>query len=181
MSDSSENGNDARHPKLASNRSARWAWMDRFEVPEYDGDGTYLTRWRVIQTPWGGLYVHRFTGPDPRPTLHDHPWNFRSIVLRGGYVERRLDPITMEVDEDHVVRRTNRVKATHCHSIMRLLRVPTWTVMLVGPRRRTWGYLEPRLNRGLVPHKEWVWTEFNKHRHNDEFVAALARRKARAA
>lgn len=30
-------------------------------------------------------------------------------------------------------------------------------------------------------HIEWRWTEFNKHRHNDEFVAALKRRKARAA
>lgn len=73
--------------KLASNRSPNWAFMQRFEIPNYDSEGNYLTRWRVVQTPWFGIYVHRFDGPDPRPTLHDHPWNFQSLVLVGGYVE----------------------------------------------------------------------------------------------
>lgn len=174
--------------RLASGRSGRWAFMDRFEVPQYDGDGTYLTRWRVIQTPLGGLYVHRFTGPDPRLTLHDHPWSFLSIVLRGGYVERRLDPETMQVNEVHTVRRWNRIRASEAHSIVRLLRVPTWTLMLVGRRVRTWGYLEPVGNMAgsRVPfedephHIEWRWTEFSDHFHNTEFVEALARRKASA-
>lgn len=164
--------------QLASGRNPQWAWMDRFEVPQYDGDGIYLTRWRVIQTPLGGLYVHRYTGPDPRPTLHDHPWRFLSIVLRGGYVERRLDPVTMTVDEEHVVRHVNYVRAGDAHSIRRLLRPTTWTLLLVGRRVRTWGYLE-RFSP-LDDGGEWMWTEFSKHAHNDEFIAALARRNAAA-
>lgn len=168
--------------KLASGRNPNWAWMDRFEVPQYDGTGTYLTRWRVIQTPWFGLYVHRYTGPDPRPTLHDHPWRFLSLVLRGGYIERRLDPVTMTVSEDHLVRRFNYVRAGDAHSIRRLLRDPSWTLLLVGRRVRTWGYWdEPADADGGPIGKAWRWTEFNKHRHNDEFVAALGRRKANAA
>jgi hypothetical protein len=155
---------------LASNRSARWAFMEKFVVPQYDGDGNYLTRWRVVQTPWFGLYLHRMDGPDPRPTLHDHPWHFLSIVLRGGYVERRLDPLTMEVDEGHVVRRVNHVHAKDAHSIRRLLRTPTWTLLLVGKRVRTWGYIEPEDGW-------WRWTEFDMHRHADEFSAAMARRR----
>lgn len=172
-------------PKLASNRSARWAFMDRFEVPEYDGDGTYLTRWRVIQTPWFGVYVHRFTGPDPRATLHDHPWDFLSLVVRGGYVERRLDPMTRDIDEAHRIRWVNRMRSHDAHAIVKLLRVPTWSLMFVGKRRRTWGYLEPVGNMAYsrVPfqdpphHITWRWTEFDDHRHNDEFKAALARRR----
>lgn len=173
---------DLRHPKLASNRSARWAFMDRFEVPQYEGDGVYLTRWRIVQTPWGGLYLHRMEGPDPRATLHDHPWSFLSLILRGGYVERRLDPMTMRVDEGHRVRWWNRMRATDAHSIRSLLRVPTWTLLLVGKRRRTWGYLEgPAWQHWEVQGNtgRWWWTEFNRHQHNDEFVAALARRKTR--
>jgi hypothetical protein len=159
--------------------------MDRFEVPQYDGDGIYLTRWRVVQTPWGGFYVHRYTGPDPRKTLHDHPWRFLSVVLRGGYVERRLNPVTMQVNEAHTIRRYNRVRANDAHSIVELHRTPTWTVLLVGRRLRTWGYLEPVGNMAgtRVPfedephHVTWRWTEFDQHRHNTEFVTALARRK----
>ncbi len=158
--------------RLADDRVAGWAFMERFEVPDYDGDGVYLARLRIIQTPWFGLYLHRMDGPDPRLTLHDHPWNFHSIVLRGGYVERRLNPVTMEVDEAHRIRWWNRVRANDAHAIRSLLRVPTWTLLLVGKRRRTWGYWESRI------HDDWLWTEFNKHYHNDEFLAAHARRKA---
>lgn len=163
----------ARFRPLASRRSPRWAFMERFVVPDYDSDGDYLVRLRIIQTPLFGIYLHRFDGPDPRPTLHDHPWNFTSIVLRGGYVERRLDPITMEVNETHRVRWTNRIKTHDAHAIMRLLRVPTWTLMLVGRRVRTWGYLESN------DFGEWLWTEFDKHRHAREFDAAIARRTER--
>lgn len=176
-------------PRLASNRSARWAFMDRFEVPQYDGDGTYLTRWRVIQTPWFGLYVHRFTGPDPRPTLHDHPWSFRSLVLKGGYIEAteyarhaslpvnwRGQDIPTDSLRRHgawtTLRRWtwNHKAAGDAHTIVRLLSVPTWTLLLVGPRVRQWGYTDP----------DGTWTPFDQHRHNDEFVAALARRKEAA-
>lgn len=154
--------------KLASGRSPRWAFFERFEVPDYDHpERNYLTRWRLIQTPWLGVYLHRFDGPDPRDTLHDHPWPFLSIVLRGGYIERRLDPMTMRADEAHFVRLVNRMRLGGAHAILRLLRCPTWTLMIVGRRTRTWGYWEMRRAGD-----EWAWTEFDKHEHNASFLAA---------
>ena len=114
--------------------------------------------------------------PDSRPTLHDHPWRFLSVVLRGGYTERRLDPRTMEVNEAHRVRWFNRMRTCDYHAIVKLARTPTWTLLFVGPRVRTWGYLEPLpVRRG-----QWRWTEFDKHPHAREFDAALARRKAKS-
>ena len=168
--------------RLTNQRSPRWAFMETFKVPQYDGDDDYLTRLRIVQTPWFGLYLHRFDGPDPRPTLHDHPWPFLSFVLRGGYVERRLNTLTMKVDENHRVRFVNRMPTHGAHSIMRLTRTPTWTFMVVGRRVRTWGYWEQ--NWGHWEDAEprpghWRWTEFDKHLHASEFDAALARRRAR--
>lgn len=172
--------------KLASNRSPNWAFMQRFEVPNYDSDGNYLTRWRVIQTPWFGIYVHRFDGPDPRPTLHDHPWNFRSLVLLGGYVEAtaysdvRQPPVnppfgwpsqTLREHSEwttYKARSLNRKSARDLHTIVHLLRVPTWTLMFVGRRERVWGYVD----------RDGTWTAFDEHRHNLEFQNALARRNA---
>jgi len=144
--------------------------MKKFEVPDFDGDGNYLTRWRILQTPWASLYLHRIDTPDSRPTLHDHPWSFIAFVLRGGYVERRLDPLKMQVNEHRVVRRINIMRRGDYHAIMRLLGKPTWTLLLVGSRRRTWGYLEPTAG------DSWVWTEFDKHPHAAEYDAAMARR-----
>jgi len=160
--------------RLTANRSPRWAFMERFEVPNLDNPTqTYLSRLRIVQTPWFALYLHRMDGPDSRPTLHDHPWNFLSLVLRGGYIERRLDPHSMLVDEQHRVRWVNRMRTHDAHAITELLRVPTWTLLLVGPRRRTWGYLEHRFNLTA-----WHWTEYDKHRHAAEFDRAMAARRA---
>lgn len=161
------------HRGLASNRSPSWAFMETFRVPNYDTDGNYLTRLRIIQTPWFGIYLHRFDGPDPRPTLHDHPWQFLSVILRGGYTERRLNPHTHAVDEAHRVRWFNRVRAGDAHSISMLHRTPTWSLMLVGKRVRTWGYLDP------IGPGTWTWTEFSQHPHAAEFDAALERRRPR--
>lgn len=152
-------------PAVAANRSPDWALMQRFEVPDYDTDGIYLTRWRIVQTPWFGVYLHRFDGPDSRPTLHDHPWNFRSIVLRGGYTEfvPGVDGIYART---RLVRRFNHKRAEDLHWIAQLHRKPTWTLMLVGRRRRVWGYKD----------RDGSWTRFDEHPYNDLFVAALARR-----
>ena len=161
--------------RLAANRSPRWAFMERFEVPNLDDPTqTYLSRLRIVQTPWCALYLHRMDGPDSRPTLHDHPWNFVSLILRGGYVERRLDPTTMRVTERHRVRWVNRVRTHDAHAITTLLRVPTWTLLLVGPRRRTWGYWEPRPGRQF---HDWKWTPYDKHAHAHEFDRAMAARQ----
>lgn len=150
---------------LASGRSKWWVIWDRFDVPSYDNPTeTYLTRWRVIGTPFFGIYLHRFTGPDPRPTLHDHPWRFVSIILRGGYVE--VGPTG-----PRTVRRFNVRGLGSVHYIESLLRNPTWTLMLVGRRQRKWGYVRPSGDG-------FQWTAFDRDVHGEEFSAALAARQA---
>lgn len=147
--------------KLINGRSPNWAFMDRFDAPGYDDPAkTYLTRWRVVQTPIGGIYLHRFGAPDPRSTWHDHPWNFVSVLLRGGYHETTPEGFR------HVTR-WNHKRAEDLHAIVSLDRVPAWTLMFVGRRRRVWGYQD-----------ENGWTRFDEHAHNAEFLAAMAARKA---
>lgn len=163
---------------LEVRRSPRWAFMEKFVIPNLDGDGIYLTRWRIVQTPWCGLLLHRMDGPDSRETLHDHPWGFVSLVLRGGYVERRLNSLTMdEVDEEHRIRHWNRVRPSDAHAIIRLLRTPTWTLLLAGPRKRVWGYWERAPREWEQPPSivqgRWCWTRFDRHRHNREFDLAI--------
>jgi hypothetical protein len=138
--------------------------MEKFEVPNLDDPTeTYLTRWRIIQTPLFAIYLHRFDGPDSRATLHDHPWNFVSIVLRGGYCERRrYDGPLVRID------RLNVKRAEDTHYIEHLHRTPSWTLMLVGRRRREWGYWD----------RDGTWTHFERHRHGAEFDAAMAAREA---
>lgn len=146
--------------------SIRWAFMERFEVPDLDEpDRLYLSRLRIIQTPWFGVYLHRFDGPDSRDTLHDHPWPFVSVILRGGYVEYRLYPEHGGLP--HHVRRLNVKRASDTHYIERLDRTPSYSLMLVGRRQREWGYVD----------RDGTWTKYDEHLHGREFRAAMAARK----
>jgi hypothetical protein len=150
--------------------SKRWAIMESFEVPNFDDPTVnYLERLRIIATPLFSVYLHRLGTPDSRPTLHDHPWSFTSIILRGGYVEDRLDLHTRTVHRHHR-RFINIMRRDDAHAIITLDRTPTWSLLLVGSRRRTWGYWRPTNDdRGT-----WTWTPFDQDVHNDEFLAALA-------
>ncbi len=123
----------------------RWGVCFRqFDLVRSKEGSTYLTRWWLVLTPWGGIALHRMSAPDARVTLHDHPFSFVSIILRGGYTERRLDPRTMLVDEHRHVRWVNRMRVgIDAHSIRELDRPVVWTLLLVGRSPRTWGFLEP--------------------------------------
>jgi len=167
-----------RLPTAASGKHAEWAFMKRFEVPSFDEpDVNYMTRLRVIQTPWFGIYLHRFDRPDSRPTLHDHPWPFASFVIGGaGYVER----VGLNKTRRRV-RWANFKRATDLHYIEELLSPVVWTLVVVGRRRRAWGYADG-LERGTgVDYSQVVsycWTRFDEHDHAHEFDAAMAARKA---
>jgi hypothetical protein len=54
------------------------------------GGGPLLTRWVILGDRFKGtcgkLYVHVFWRSDP-DDFHDHPWNFWSLILHGGYWE----------------------------------------------------------------------------------------------
>jgi hypothetical protein len=50
--------------------------------------GDYMRRW-IFQTPWGTIHLHHILRSDGDRAFHDHPWNFTSILLSGGYTELR--------------------------------------------------------------------------------------------
>jgi hypothetical protein len=159
-----------------------WAVMERVDAPDYDEpDENYMTRWRVVSVPWFGLYVHRLNKPDPRPTLHDHPWPFLSLVLRGGYTEDvgirppGCDDCPVSGRRARSWRRgsIHRMRRTDAHAITELRRSPTWTLLLVGRRHRhepSWGYWD-----------EDGWTPFDEHPHAADFAAAEEARRRTAA
>lgn len=54
-------------------------------IPRHD-DEPYLERLIIFRCKWFGIFLHRFIGGDDE-CMHDHPWNFVSILLKGGYSE----------------------------------------------------------------------------------------------
>lgn len=128
-------------------------WHHQFDLVRAEDGLVYLRRWWLVKTPWGGIALHKMSAPDARSTLHDHPFGFVSIVLRGGYWERRLDPKTMYVWLRRVAR-VNVMSKYGAHAIVDIERTPTWTLLLIGRHRRTWGFWERSPIDGV-----WVWTK----------------------
>lgn len=111
-----------------------------------------LIRWRLIQTPWFGIYLHLIWREDLDRLPHDHPWVFRSVVLRGGYREefyedtRRLDRGAFTRSFGGVPpvgrpRRYHKFPLGAAHRIVAVL-PHTTTLVLVGRKLRTWGFYD---------------------------------------
>lgn len=50
------------------------------------GDTVYLVRYIVFKSKYGCFYIHRFMRSDSDDP-HDHPWNFITYIVSGGYSE----------------------------------------------------------------------------------------------
>lgn len=142
----------------------------------HDGE-PFLDRWGIVWDRLGGFYVHHIVGPDPGMDLHDHPWSFVTVVLRGGYFEHVLESRQAMESVAEVSRigrywgwrevidvtkpngiRTRRLPSVHrmpLHLAHRIVAVDrnTWTLVLRGPTRREWGFFPPY---------RWVpWTKYD--------------------
>ena len=114
----------------------------RFKLSRPDG-GVYLERWGW-ECKWFGVFVHHMAGPDPGKDLHDHPWNFASLILKGGYNEWRAQTRTPGNKRRSVRKRWSwkALRRNECHRIDRL-HGNTWTLVLHGPRLGEWGFYVP--------------------------------------
>lgn len=137
----------------------RWALLQRYDIPDLvDPSATYLTRWRLVETPWFALFLHAIRRPDADRHLHNHPWRrFTTLILRGGYDEAVPAGDPFAADGRRVMRTWTRgsahtVRLGDYHAIANLHRTPTWTLMFVGHRCADWGYATPQ---GFVPHGDY--------------------------
>lgn len=94
----------------------------------------YMRRWTLF-TPWGMLRLHHILRGDSREHLHDHPMDFASLILKGGYVEYRPNREPRTFKPGSVVVR----KAEDLHAL-EMLDGDAWTLVLASPVRRDWGF-----------------------------------------
>jgi hypothetical protein len=121
-----------------------WQFMSVFEIPDaLEPEKVYLKRWRLIQTPLFAIYLHKINMPDRDQDLHNHPWSFRTFIVRGGYSELfQRDATSRARKRTWKQFSWHRMGISAFHSIYNLYRVPTWTVVFTGRRQQIWGFLE---------------------------------------
>lgn len=143
----------------------------------------YIDRLYLIRTRFFQVQLHAIHREDLDRWPHDHPRGFVSIVLAGGYLERwaRLPrgehyraallagdmapmPWWNAWQRDRRVRRVSYHRADDLHMIVSLDRTPTWTLLLLGPRGRRWGFLT---DEGWVDASEGVAEPYGRPRLRD--------------
>ncbi len=137
---------------------------------------TYMERWRLIDCRWFGIRVHHILRSDSDQEMHDHPFDFTSLILLGGYTEhtplgvRHFKPgriVRHKAEDLHRL----ELRGHHRRANGRwelVSEIPAWTLVWQGPRRRRWGF--------KAPDGEWIdAADFERHQEamaNRAYVSA---------
>ena len=115
---------------------------DRDTIKDRDGR-PYMHRYYLRHDPkLGDVRFHHIIQSDDARALHDHPWDFASLILRGSYLEHTAQGTTLYRAPALVTR-----PATLAHRL-ELVDGPVWTYVITGRIRRRWGFHTPG---GWVP------------------------------
>jgi hypothetical protein len=91
------------------------------------------------------VFLHRFLKSDP-DDVHDHPWPYATIILKGGYYEWTpiFDGEGKKLTEKCTWRGPGHFRtcsATSYHRIELDPSIECWTLFMPGPQQREWGFL----------------------------------------
>jgi len=139
-------------------------WFHNLLVTVFDYFGRYrIINDRIDQEPYleryylflkeredfpFNIFLHRFIKSDP-DDLHDHPWSFRSIILKGGYWEYTKQgkfwrgPLSYRYNPAETFHRVELDKnIPYC-----------WTLFIPGKRVKDWGF---DTEKGWVQHEQYL-------------------------
>ena len=95
------------------------------------------------------IRIHKIVKPDDDRHLHDHPWNARTFILKGWYVEKRQDGYNRTRSEGD----TSRLNFEEYHRISHVHPEGVYTLFVTGRYRGTWGFL---VNGVKVNYKKYL-------------------------
>lgn len=107
------------------------------------------------------VFLHKFLKSDP-DDVHDHPWPYATLILKGGYYEwiPTFSKSGVLVGETRHWRGPGHARicgATSFHRIELKEGVDCWTLFMPGPQKREWGFLV-----GDKKNPQWV--------HNEQYL-----------
>lgn len=126
-------------------------------TPYFDLDG-YMERGWIYDAEAAGrperasVRVHHILRADRERDKHNHPWEARTIILKGWYRERRvvdgIDVVTTRRAGD-----TAPIGTDTFHSIEEVSPGGVWTLFFMSPWKKGWGF---DTADGFVPWREYL-------------------------
>ena len=103
------------------------------------------------------IFLHKFLKSDP-DDLHDHPWPYATLILKGGYYEwiPKFNKQGQKLCEVAVWRGPGHFRICGANSFHRIEldpNVTAWTLFMPGPQQREWGFAT---RKGWVRYDEYI-------------------------
>jgi hypothetical protein len=132
--------------------------MDRVQNEPYL-ERYYLFLRERKQFPFN-VFLHKFLKSDP-DDVHDHPWPYATLILKGGYWEwiPHYDTLGRKTGEYQVWRGPGHFRISKANSFHRIELDPditAWTLFMPGRKCRDWGF--------MVKNKWVQWEQYLKQR-----------------
>jgi len=125
--------------------------------PYQFGKGGTRTGWRNW---FPSVRLHHIMREDLDPHTHDHPWEARTIILRGAYLEDRLErrhpsftPLDRRLRYCRLPGDTAKLTLGMFHHITSVTPGGVWTLFITWKYQGTWGFM---VNGQKVPYKEYL-------------------------
>jgi len=118
-------------------------------IMDRENNEPYLERYYIFlrDRTWFpfNVFIHKFIKSDP-DDVHDHPWPYATLILKGGYNEwvPVFDNTGKKIDEVCYWRGPGQFRISGSNSYHRIELVEgvtPWTMFMPGPQRREWGFL----------------------------------------
>lgn len=148
--------------------------MDRYWLfnpyQEEGGNGGTEKKRSWLRNLLPSVRVHFIFGADQDPHLHDHPWDCRTIILRGWYIERVFNPeydsMLPEASWNQETKRrfkmegeTKGFKPHQWHQICLVKTSGCWTLFITWKYKEPWGFMvdgDKMLSRDYFEYrKQW--------------------------
>lgn len=138
-----------RQPYASLEEMQTWARSLMERKPDFTIGENYLRRWWVFpRNRECNVYLHAINESDDARAMHDHPWDNRSFLLFGRYLEHTPDGVFERKAGDVVER-----KAKDMHRLEVFEGEPAISLFMTGPRIRQWGFDCPN---GWVPWDQYT-------------------------
>jgi hypothetical protein len=104
------------------------------EIKSKAGD-VHFKRWQILKTPFGSIWLHAIYKADQDKHLHNHPWDFTSVVLKGSYIEQ-----TTLGNKRQYPGKINVRNGEDYHKILEVESPVVYTLFFASKPKRQWGY-----------------------------------------
>ncbi len=153
-------------------------WLDRIGrkriIMDRADNEPYLERYYVFlkerrKFPFN-VFIHKFLKSDP-DDVHDHPWPYASLILKGGYYEwvPKFNSLGEKIGEIKHWRGPGHFRVCNANSYHRIEldpNVTAWTLFMPGPQKREWGFLVDNKwipNGDYLQHKSEEYKSATRH------------------